>query len=90
MKMSKSIYEDYEEALELLNNGCDGPQALDTYKIALEQAQKQEKLLELYIDLNNIYEELYTMELSTLINLNSNFYKFEIAKLKNQIRRLEK
>lgn len=43
--MSKTIY---EEALELLNDGCDGPQAFDTYKTALEQAQKREKLLKLY------------------------------------------
>jgi len=53
--MSKSIY---EEALELLNNGCDGPDALDIYKIALEKAQKQEKLLELYKRLNNLYYEI--------------------------------
>ena len=56
--MSKSIY---EEALELLNNGCDGPDAFDDYKIALEQAQKQEKLLELYRELMTAKDELLSI-----------------------------
>jgi hypothetical protein len=51
-------------------------------------SQKQEKLLELYKKLNNIYEKLYTMELSEL-SLNSNYYEIEIIKLKQQIKELE-
>jgi hypothetical protein len=51
-------------------------------------SQKQEKLLELYKKLNNIYEKLYTMELSEL-SLNSKYYQLEIIKLKQQIKELE-
>ena len=54
-----------------------------------EQTQKQEKLLELYKKLSNLYEKLYTMELSQL-SLNSNYYEIEIFKLKQQIKELEK
>ena len=50
--------------------------------------QKQERLLELYKKLNNLYEKLYTMELSEL-SLNSNYYEIEIIKLKQQIKELE-
>ena len=53
-----------------------------------EQAPKQEKLLELYKRLSNLYEKLYSMELSQLA-LNSNYYEIEIIKLKYQIKELE-
>ena len=55
----------------------------------ITQQEKKEKLLELYKKLNSLYEELYTMELSTL-SLNSNYYEIEIIKLKQQIKELEK
>ncbi len=54
----------------------------------LERLKKQEKLLELYKRLNNLYEKLYTMELSEL-SLNSKYYEIEIIKLKQQIKELE-
>lgn len=46
------------------------------------------ELLELYKELNKLYEELYTMELSGLA-LNSNYYEIEIIKLKQRIKELE-
>lgn len=52
------------------------------------EVKKQEKLLELYKQLNIIYEKLYTMELSEL-SLNSNYYEIEIIKLKQRIKELE-
>ncbi|MEM1973685.1 MAG: hypothetical protein QXN68_02725 [Thermoplasmata archaeon] len=61
---------------------------LKNVKQALEQAQKQEKLLELYKRLNSLYEKLYTMELS-ILSLNRNYYVIEIHKLKEQIKELE-
>lgn len=51
--------------------------------------KKQEKLLELYKELSNIYEKLNSMDLS-LLSLNSNYYAIEIIKLKQQIKELEK
>ena len=48
----------------------------------------EKKLLELYKRLNNLYEKLYSMELSEL-SLNSNYYEIEIIKLKQQIKELE-
>ena len=57
-------------------------------KQALQQAQKQEKLLELYKELSNFYVQLYTMELSEL-SLNSNYYEIELIKLKSKIKELE-
>jgi hypothetical protein len=88
--MSKSIY---EEALEIIIiHGTALTESSKTNKLkvikALKQAQKQEKLLELYKKLNNLYEKLYTMELSEL-SLNSNYYQLEIIKLKQQIKELE-
>jgi len=91
--MSKSIY---EETLEIIDrNIFELPEGFAVlYEIrkkieqAIKQAQKQEKLLELYKRLNNLYEKLYSMELSEL-SLNSNYYKIEIIKLKQQIKELE-
>jgi hypothetical protein len=88
--MSKSIY---EEALEIIIiHGTALTESSKTNKLkvikALKQAQKQEKLLELYKKLNNLYEKLYTMELSEL-SLNSKYYQLEIIKLKQQIKELE-
>ena len=91
--MSKSIY---EEALDLIENidrnlpytWLMGRDNLMKIKHTVEQAQKQERLLELYKKLNNIYEKLYTMELSEL-SLNSKYYEIEIIKLKQQIKELE-
>lgn len=77
--MSKSIY---DEALEELKDHNEGF-SFDYNKVvgALQKAQKQEKLLELY-------KRLYTMELSQL-SLNSNYYEMVIIKLKQQIKELE-
>lgn len=95
--MSKSFY---VEALDILRDSLQDPQDEDNdcYMLDFEQmnnitktisqAQKQERLLELYKRLNNLYEKLYTMELSTL-SLNSNYYEIEIIKLKQQIKELE-
>jgi len=91
--MSKSIY---EELLEIIDrNIFELPMGFAVlYEIrkkieqAFKQAQKKEKLLELYKQLNIIYEKLYTMELSEL-SLNSNYYEIEIIKLKHQIKELE-
>lgn len=99
--MNKSIY---EEALDILDdilvdsfsdpqdeyNDCYMLNFKQIIKIekAIKKAQKQEKLLELYKKLNNLYEKLYTMELSEL-SLNSNYYRIEIIKLKQQIKELE-
>ena len=54
----------------------------------ITQQEKKDKLLELYKQLNIIYEKLYTMELSEL-SLNSNYYEIEIIKLKHQIKEKE-
>jgi len=77
--MSKSIY---EEALELLNNGCDGPDALDIYKIALEKAQKQEELLELYRKYFNVTEHWYETNNSGNIRKET---AIEIEKLESEL-----
>ena len=77
--MSKSIY---EEALELLNNGCDGPDALDIYKIALEKAQKQEELLELYRKYFNVTEYWYETNNSGNIRKET---AIEIEKLESEL-----
>src|SRR5690554_2483959 len=99
--MSKSIYEVALKELTWLvhdefyetpkSSILNASQRLDKFKKVrdtLEQAQKQEKLLEFYKKLNNLYEELYAIELSELA-LNSNFYEIEIIKLKYQIKELE-
>ena len=95
--MSKSIY---EEVLDVLVDSFQDPQdeenncyMLDRKQMnkigkAIRQAQKQEKLLELYKELSNFYVKLYTMELSEL-SLNSNYYEIEIIKLKHQIKEIE-
>lgn len=92
--MSKSIY---DEALEIIDNntfelgkGLDvlKPTYRDTVVKALEQAQKQEKLLELYKKQNAIYEKLMTMELSQLA-LDSNYYQLELIKIRSSIKELE-
>jgi len=57
-------------------------------KKRFKEIEKQEKLLEFYKKLNNLYEELYAIELSELA-LNGNFYEIEIIKLKYQIKELE-
>ena len=68
--MSKSIYEEAFEDLyyvipvgypkDMIGKTIQTKRLLDFVK----QAQKQEKLLELYKKLNNLYEKLYSMELS--------------------------
>ena len=77
--MSKSIY---DEALDILLNSLQDPQdedndcyMLDTKQLnkvcrALKQAQKQEKLLELYRDLSNyVCEECYSYKLPEITRL---------------------
>jgi hypothetical protein len=54
----------------------------------MSKSSNDETLLKLYKELNNIYEKLYTMELSEL-SLNSKYYQLEIIKLKQQIKELE-
>lgn len=87
--MSKSIY---EEAIELMKLNILPRESGKTAKTkvihALQQAHKQEKLLELYKELSNFYVKLYTMELSEL-SLNSNYYEIELIKLKQRIKELE-
>lgn len=61
--------------------GCPG----DT----LKQAQKQEKLLGFYMQLTKLYEEVYTIDLSELIQ-NQNYYQIKIIKIKRRIKVLEK
>ena len=91
--MSKSIYEEVLDLIENIDRNLPytwlmGRDNLMKIKQTVEQAQKQEKLLELYKKLNNLYEKLYTMELSEL-SLNSKYYEIEIIKLKQQIKELE-
>lgn len=92
--MSKSIYDEAVETLNKYHNqnynstNKDEVELANTINVILPNYVKQEKLLELYKRLNNIYEKLYTMELSEL-SLNSNYYEIEIIKLKQQIKELE-
>ena len=83
--MNKSIY---EEALEIMIDNIlprEGGKVNKTKVIkALLQAQKQEKLLELYRELTKLYEELYTIGLSQLA-----LYQIEIYEIKQQIKELE-
>lgn len=62
----------------------------DTKKVkqALEQAQKQEKLLELYKELTLILNDLIRKDLSDLA-LSGGYYKQKILKIKNEIKELE-
>jgi len=91
----KSIYEEALENLHIHEHQLEETKIferkfdlLKKVKQALQQAQKQEKLLELYKELIKLYEKLYTMELSDL-SLNSNYYEIEIIKLKQRIKELE-
>ena len=93
--MSKSIYEEALENLHIHEHQLEETKIferkfdlLKKVKQALQQAQKKEKLLELYKKLTIIYEKFYTMELSEL-SLNSNYYEIEIIKLKHQIKEIE-
>ena len=54
--MNKSIYEEAIEKISVGFGGWDRAERLEFVKHALKQAQKQEKLLELYIDLANTLE----------------------------------
>ena len=87
--MSKSIY---EEALDIIINSIlpresDKQNKLKVIK-ALQKAEKQEKLLELYKKQNAIYEKLVTMELSQLA-LDSQYYQLELFKIRSSIKELE-
>ena len=74
-----------EKTLQELNRTSKIYDKLDNY---ITQQEKKEKLLELYKELSNLYEKLYTLELSEL-SLNSNYYEIEIIKLKQRIKELE-
>ncbi|MEM3713515.1 MAG: hypothetical protein QXM38_04685 [Candidatus Aenigmatarchaeota archaeon] len=87
--MSKSIYEVASRRIDDMFDSWDKGIHQDSIEIieeALEQAQKQEKLLELYKQLNIIYEKLYTMDLPEEIDY---YYQMEIIKLIEQIKELE-
>ena len=59
--MSKSIYEEaIGQLLKIQGRLSTNYDKFLEVKQALEQAQKQEKLLELYRKLTKLYEELYT------------------------------
>ena len=71
--MSKSIY---DEALEKINvefDAWDRAEHLELFELveqALKQAEKQEKLLELYKDLSNyVCEECYSYKLPEITRL---------------------
>lgn len=97
--MSKSIYEEAFEDLERLIEQANARKlsneivanrwGIERITNIIKQAEKQEKLLELYKQLNKLYQELYTIELSQLV-LNQNYYEIEIIKLKQRIKELEK
>ena len=93
--MSKSIYE--EALLELECLDIDMHNVMEDYvenydydliHKALEQAQRQEKLLELYKKQNAMYKKLMTMELSRLA-LDHKYYEIELYKIELQIKELE-
>ena len=96
--MRKSIYEQLLEDLTILvkqakarklsNDIVVNRWGLKIIEKVINQSLKQEKLLELYKKLSNLYEKLYSMELSEL-SLNSNYYEIEIIKLKHQIKEIE-
>lgn len=88
--MSKSIYDEALKELKIVENDLEIINGYDVSKIktALEQAQKQEKLLDLYKKQNAIYEKLMTMELSQLA-LDSNYYQLELIKIRSSIKELE-
>lgn len=74
----------FDEALELLDNGCDGPDAFDIYKKALEYGKKLEALLELYRKYLYVTEKWYE-------TTNSGYVRkelvFEIEKLESEIKK---
>lgn len=96
--MKKAIY---DEALNILVDSFSDPQDEDNdcymfnrsqmNKIskAIRKAQKQEKLLGSYMQLTKLYEEVYTIDLSELIQ-NQNYYQIKIIKIKRRIKVLEK
>ena len=82
--MSKSIY---DEALEKINvefDAWDRAEHLELFELveqALKQAEKQEKLLELYKDLSNyVCEECYSYKLPEITRL-----KIIIKEIENEI-----
>ena len=87
--MSKSIYEEAKEIIinSILPRESDKQNKLKVIK-ALQKAEKQEKLLELYKKQNAIYEKLVTMELSQLA-LDSQYYQLELFKIRSSIKELE-
>ena len=85
--MSKSIY---DEVLEIMVNSVLPRESSKTNKLkvikALEQAQKQEKLLELYRELMTVKDE--SISLLFIGNYNNDMEKIE-TKLEKQIKELE-
>lgn len=74
----------FNEVIELLDNGCDGQEAFDTYKKALEYGKKLEILLKLYRDYFFVVEHKYNLS-------NSENVKAELAiKIKELEREIEK
>lgn len=66
------LFNKFDEVIELLDNGCDGQEAFDTYKKALEYGKKLEILLELYRDYFFVVENKYNLS-------NSENIKTELA-----------
>ena len=92
--MSKSFYK--EALLDIVTEALEQPDksviikhtGLNELKKALKQAQKQEKLLELYKELITLYEKLYDINLSTL-NINGGYDAVDIIRVKQKIKELE-
>lgn len=87
--MIRSIYEEVLEKIDVEFDAWDRAEHLELFELveqALEQAQKQEKLIELYKEINNKRKELIT-----LARYNTWSWKLdiEIKEIQDKIRELE-
>lgn len=92
MKMSKSIYEETLELIENIDRNLPktwlmGRNNLMKIKQTIEQAQKQDRLLELYKEINNKRKELITLSRH---NTWSWKLDVEIKEIQDKIKELEK
>lgn len=85
--MSKSIYEEALESLKKYHEITDMIKEIKAFETALKQAQKQEKLLELYRELNNkilytydIFERMTNKEWTKFVNLQQQIKELENEK----------
>ena len=86
--MSKSIYEEAFEKIDVGFGGWDRAYRLEFVKSALKQAQKQERLLKLYRE-----KDKYTRAISPLPNVELNRYRNivkQINELEKEIRKENK